>query len=428
MARRRKVCEGSEAKTVKLFPVYCILLVMATAPLETFDVGGMARTPSVARALAWTSRNGDWITQQQIRLTEIPAPTFQEKERGQALKKIFESIGMKARADKVGNIVAERPGASSDVLLIAAHLDTVFPAGTDVKVRREGQRMTAPGIADNGAGLAALLAAARALNEGRVRTGWTIVFAGDVGEEGEGNLLGIHALVESYRPRLRAVIALDGAAADYVATQGLASRRFEIVVTGPGGHSWYDFGAPNPITALARGIVRFSGIRLPDLPRTSYNFGVIEGGTSVNSIPGRASVKVDMRSEDEATLSKLESTLTDSMQAGVRDEMAASAASGPLDIKFTSLGVRPGGALAKNSSLLAAIQEVDVFLGNQSRLETSSTDANVPLSVGIAAVAIGGGGEGGGAHSLREWYDGSSRNAGLHRLLLTILAVAGVQS
>ena len=221
-------------------------------------------------------------------------------------------------------MIAERPGADpNSIILLAAHLDTVFPAGTEVRVKKNGNRLVGPGIADNGAGLAALIGVARALSEGRVRTNKTIIFAGDVGEEGEGNLRGIRALIDAYRPRLAAVIAVDGASTEHITTQGIASHRFEVTITGPGGHSWSDFGAPNPITALARGIVKFSSLTVPEDPRSSYNFGVVEGGTSVNSIPARAIVKVDLRSEEEAEVVKMEASLRDAMQAGIKEEMAA---------------------------------------------------------------------------------------------------------
>ena len=247
-----------------------------------------------------------------------------------------------------------------------------------------------------------------------MRTTKTLVFAGDVGEEGEGNLRGIRALVDEFGPRLSAVIAIDGPSTEHVTTQGIASRRFEVTITGPGGHSWSDFGAPNPITALSRGIVKFSSVKVPDDPRSSYNFGVIEGGTSVNSIPSRATVKIDLRSEEESELDRLESTLRDSMQAGMKDETAASRSGGDsLRIEINSLGARPSGKLAEDSPLLEMVRNVDRFLGTRSRLERSSTDANIPLSQGIPAIAIGGGGKGSGSHTLAEWYDPTGRELGL---------------
>jgi tripeptide aminopeptidase len=404
---------------------------MASLSTRTADdsIEKLAETSSVSRALVWIEKNSDWITEQQIRITEIPAPEFEEARRGEYLKQLFEANGLRVRVDKVGNVIGERAGSDpNSVVLLAAHLDTVFAAGTDVKVKRDGSRLTAPGIADNSAGLASLVGLARALHESQIHTKSTIVLAGDVGEEGEGNLRGIRALVEAYRPKLTAVIAVDGASTEHITTQGIASHRFEVVITGPGGHSWSDFGAPNPITAIARGIVKFSSVPVPDDPRSSYNFGTIEGGTSVNSIPSRAAVKVDLRSEQEAEVGKMERSLRESMHTGLRDELAAAnESSDALQIIFRSLGARPAGKISDNAPLVDAIRSVDRFLGNRSRLERSSTDANIPLSLGIPAVSLGGGGKGGGSHTLAEWYDSSGRDLGLKRLFLATLTLAGVQ-
>ena len=416
---------------MNLARIGCILIFMATFSTRATEdlIEKLAQDPRCARAIDWIDQNSDWVTDQQARLSEIPAPEFDESRRGAYLKKTFDQAGLKAHVDKTGNVIAERPGSNpKSVVLVVAHLDTVFPAGTDVSVKRKGTRLEGPGISDNAAGLAAVIGAARAISDSRVATGKTIVFAGDVGEEGEGNLRGIRALVESYGARLAAVIAVDGASSDHITTQGIASRRFEIRITGPGGHSWSDFGAPNAITALARGIVKFSSYRVPDEPRSSYNFGVIEGGTSVNSIPASASVKVDLRSEEESELAKMESALRDAMQNGVREEIAATHALGDsLPANFRSLGARPAGKLAENSPLLETVRSVDQYLGIRSRIERSSTDANFPLSQGIPAVALGGGGKGGGSHTTAEWYDATGRELGLKRIVLITLALAGVQ-
>src|SRR6202166_4388568 len=232
---------------VKLTLICGIFLMMATlyARAAGDSIEKLADDPACARALAWIATSAAWLTDQQIRLTEIPAPEFKEAPRAEYLKKIFEAAGLKVQLDKIGNVIAERPGSDANsVILLAAHLDTVFPAGTDVHVKRHGNRLTAPGVADNGAGLAALAGLARALSESRINTTKTIVLAGDVGEEGEGNLRGIRALVESYGPRLAAVIAVDGPSTEHITTQGIASRRIEVSVSGPGGHSWSDFGEP----------------------------------------------------------------------------------------------------------------------------------------------------------------------------------------
>ena len=423
--------KNCRTKLVKLTLICCIFLMMATlyARAAGDSIEKLADDPACARALTWIEKNSAWVTDQQIHLTEIPAPEFKEAPRAEYLKKIFEAAGLNVQLDKIGNVIGERPGSEpNSIILLAAHLDTVFPAGTDVRVKRKANRLSAPGIADNGAGLAALAGLAHALYESRIHTTKTIILAGDVGEEGEGNLRGIRALVDTYGSRLAAVIAVDGASTEHITTQGIASHRFEIAITGPGGHSWSDFGAPNPITALSRGIVKFSALPVPDDPRSSYNFGMIEGGTSVNSIPSRAAVKVDLRSEDETEVNKMERALRDAMQSGAREEMsAAHDENDTIRVIVRSLGSRPAGKLADNAALLETVRSVDRFLGNRSRVERSSTDANIPLSLNIPAVSLGGGGKGGGSHTTAEWYDATGRELGLKRLFLATVALAGVQ-
>jgi len=379
--------------------------------------------------MAWFAPNLKWINDQQARLTEIPAPPFQEGQRAAAVKALLSASGLNVQIDAAGNVIGELPGLhEKEVVVLSAHLDTVFPAGTDVKVRRDGNRMLAPGISDNGTGLAALAAIARAIHDAQIKPQRTIFFVANVGEEGEGNLRGMRALVDSYHDRLKAVIVLDGAGTDHVTTIALASRRLEVVINGPGGHSWSDFGMPNPINALVRGSVRFINTKVPASPRTTFNLGQIDGGTSVNSIPYEAHLKVDVRSESEDELARLESALRECIAAGVRDEMETSRdrSRGKLEWKVEVIGSRPGGELAADSPLLAALRAADVTVANESRIERSSTDANVPLALGIDAISIGAGGNGGGAHSLQEWYDPAGRELGLKRALLTLLGIADV--
>ncbi len=389
----------------------------------------LADRPQVREALNWLDDNLDWTTAQQVRLTEIPAPSFEEAKRAQAVKEILSADGLSVFTDKVGNVVGELRGTEDkDVVLLAAHLDTVFPAGTEIKVRREGDRLLAPGISDNGTGLAGLLAVARAMQSAKIKPLRTILFAANVGEEGEGNLRGMRALIDAYRPKLRAVIVLDGSGIDHVTTKALASRREEVVVSGPGGHSWSDFGMPNPINALVRGAVRFINTKVPTAPRTTFNLGQIAGGTSVNSIPFEATLKVDLRSENEDEITRMETALRDCIAAGVKDEVdnARDRTRGKLEWKMNLIGSRPGGELAQDSALLEALRAADDFIANKSRNERSSTDANIPLSMGIDAIAIGAGGNGGGAHSLQEWYEPAERELGLKRVLLTLLGVSGL--
>lgn len=392
---------------------------------------GLVDDPRVRAALDWFQKNLQWINEEHIRLTEIPAPSFQEEKRAAAVSALMSSDGLRVHGDAIGNVIGELRGENEkEVVMVTAHLDTVFPQGTAVKVREEGGRMIAPGISDNGTGLIAILAMARAMQEAGVRPQSTLLFAANVGEEGEGNLRGMRALIEAYRPRLKAVIVLDGSGTDHVTTKALASRRVEVLISGPGGHSWSDFGMPNPINALVRSSVRFINTKVPAIPRTTFNLGQIEGGTSVNSIPHEAKLKVDLRSENEDEIVRLESALRDCVAAGVKDEMdnARDRSKGKLEWKVSLIGSRPGGELAAGSKLIAALNAADEYVGNQSRIERSSTDANIPLSLGIEGVAIGAGGNGGGAHSLQEWYEPAGREIGLKRALLTVLGVSGVSA
>jgi acetylornithine deacetylase/succinyl-diaminopimelate desuccinylase-like protein len=385
----------------------------------------------VTRVLEFLRSTVSATTDEQIRITEIAAPPFHEGPRAAYMRKLLAAAGLRVTTDGTGNVIGEYPGSSQDVVMLSAHLDTVFPADADVRVKREGGRLLSPGISDNGTGLASLVAVALAFREAKIKTRSTILFIANVGEEGEGNLRGMRALVDAYKKNLKYVIVLDGSATEYVTTAALASRRVEVVITGPGGHSWSDFGVPNPVHALGRGIARFVAGRVPEFPRTSFNIGQIAGGTSVNSIPERASMKVDLRSESEAELGKLEAFLRESVRTGVSEEAAAARDRGVggsasmLDLKFTVLGVRPAGELPENSPLLAALLSADRQLGNQSRRERSSTDANIPLSLGIPAISLGAGGRSRGAHTLEEWYDPAGRELGLQRVALTLLGVAG---
>src|SRR5438309_6750615 len=338
-----------------------VLSTRNSARASRSSAADITADPRVRQALAKLAGEAASVTEEQIRITEIPAPTFRESLRGTHLAKLLSDAGPKVHTDQAGNVIGERAGsAKGEFVLVTAHLDTVFPAGTDVHVRRDGSKLRAPGISDNGSGLATLPALARIMRDTKLETRSSILFAADVGEEGEGNLRGIRKLVENYHKQLRYVIALDGASIDYVTTAALASRRVEITITGPGGHSWSDFGVPKPIDALARGIALFVKTPPPDSPRTTFNIGSVEGGTSVNSIPAKATIKVDLRSEAESEILKLEAGLRRAIQTGVDEEMQAAhehgmAGGGGLSIDTKVLGVRPGGELVEHSPLLSAV-------------------------------------------------------------------------
>jgi tripeptide aminopeptidase len=422
--------------SITLAILWVILVTMPAHSIRAFaspslqDRARLAENPKIGAALDWFHKNLSSINDTHIRLTEIPAPSFKESARAAAVESLFEQSGLHTEMDSTGNVIATLPGASPDKIILSAHLDTVFPEGTDVKVHRDRDRWSAPGISDNGAGLAALVAIARAFQSAQIHPQLTIVFAANVGEEGEGNLRGMRALIDQYSAHLKGVIVLDGSSTEHVTTKALASRRLEAIITGPGGHSWSDFGLANPINAVVRASVRFINTKVPTTPRTTFNLGQIEGGTSINSIPHEARLKVDIRSESESELTRLETALRDCIAAGVRDEneSARDRSRGRLDFKVDLLGSRPGGELRADSPLLAALRAADDYIGNQSRQERSSTDANIPLSQGIDAISIGAGGNGGGAHSLQEWYDPQGRETGLQRAFLTLVGAAGIAS
>jgi tripeptide aminopeptidase len=430
----RELKRRDEKRTMKHVIVWVILLSMPlrsslAQPPRQASASEITKHPQTQVALDWFEPHQSLINEIQIKLAEIPAPSYQEEQRAAAVDALLGAAGLTTHRDKTGNVIGELRGVNEkEVVMLSAHLDTVFPAGTDVKVHREGERLNGPGISDNGTGLAALVAIARAMQAAKIKPRRTILFAANVGEEGEGNLRGMRALVDAYRANLKAAIVLDGSGTDHVTTKALASRRLGVAITGPGGHSWSDFGMVNPINALVRGSVRFINTKVPTTPRTTFNLGQIEGGTSVNSIPHEAKLKVDIRSESEEELTRLEAALRECMAAGARDEQesARDRSKGHLELKVELLGSRPGGELAAGSPVLAALRAADEFVANRSRLERSSTDANIPLSMGIDAIAIGAGGNGGGAHSLQEWYEPSGREMGLKRALLTLLEVAGI--
>jgi acetylornithine deacetylase/succinyl-diaminopimelate desuccinylase-like protein len=423
--------------TVKRVLLWVILLAMpvrsAVSAHRSSQTPQISDNAEVRAALAWLKQNSTSVTEQQVRLTEIPAPPFQESQRAEAVKGLLAAAGLQVQIDKLGDVIGILNGVTtktglSEAVMLSAHLDTVFPPGTDVKVRRDGTRLLAPGISDNGTGLASLIAIAGAIHAANIKPQRTILFVANVGEEGEGNLRGMRALIDTYHSNLKAVIVLDGSGTDHVTTKALASRRLEVTITGPGGHSWSDFGLPNPINALVRGSVRFINTKVPASPRTTFNLGQVQGGTSINSIPHEANLKVDIRSESEDELVRLEVALRDCVAAGVRDEMevARDRSKGKLEWNVDLLGSRPSGELRLDSPLIFALRAADDFVANQSRNERSSTDANIPLSVGIDAISIGAGGNGGGAHSLQEWYDPQGREIGLQRALLTLLGVSGI--
>ena len=289
--------------------------------------------------------------------------------------------------------------------------------------------MHGPGVSDNGAGLTALLALARLVktHPGLTELFRDVVLIANIGEEGEGNLSGMRYLCRqsSTGGRIRAFVILDGPNTDHVTSQALASRRFDITVSGPGGHSWSDYGITNPVHALSRAISNFTDHRFPGngSPRSSYNFGIIEGGTSINSIPSQARAKVDIRSENAARIDEIAALLTQVVERALEIENDR-ATGGKVTAKIKEIGTRPGGRLPEDSTILQCIRAVDAHLGIRSHLDCASTDANIPLSLGLPAISIGAGGQGGGAHTPQEWFYPEGRELGLKRILLTLAVLA----
>ncbi len=391
-------------------------------------------------ALAEVRSAGEWFRLQEPRFAEyqmevarIAAPPFGEGNRAAWLADRFREIGLNdVETDKVGNVFAVHPGYGNRYVALSAHIDTVFPASTPLNVRQQGSKLYGPGVSDNGAGIAAMLAVAEALQTTRIPHALPFVFIGNVGEEGEGDLRGMRHVFATprWKNSIAYSIVVDGAGSDTVVAEALGSRRFEVIVRGPGGHSWSDFGAPNPIIVLSRTIDVFSLTPVPGSPKTTFNVGVIRGGTSVNSIPESASMRVDLRSTSMAEIDRLERALRTALARAVATENQAAASQTArkpqaVQSEVVEIGNRPAGELTPDARVLKVIRAVDAHLGNAAQVQRASTDANIPLSLGREAIAIGGGGSGGGAHTLQEWFDGNGRDLGLKRILLTMLALAG---
>ncbi len=395
------------------------------------SVAEFAALPAVRKALARLASYEDWITDRQAEFCAIPAPSFEEHARAEYFVRQFTRLKLEnVRQDSEGNVLAEIPGAAAKrdrkIVAVTAHLDTVFPRNTAVAVRRERGRLLGPGVTDNGAGLSALLAVARVVRECAIETRDTLLFVPNVGEEGQGNLRGMRHLLShgSLTEKLRAVLVVDGPGHEHVVTEGLGSRRFEVSFEGPGGHSWRDFGTVNPVYALGRAVGEIAGVPLSEGAQSTCSVTEIRAGTSVNSIPTSATMKVDIRSSCENEMTRLAARVKEIAEAASEHE-SRRASRGGLRVAITDIGHRPAAALPENARILAVLREVDQHLGIATRLEQSSTDANVPFSLGIEAVCIGAGGRGGGTHSTAEWFDPEGRVLGLQRILLATIALAG---
>jgi len=404
--------------------------------LEAFGakaVAELADTDGVRECLQWFRREKHWINARHLDLCRIPAPTFQEQARAEWIADQFRETGWETRLDRAGNVIASMDGGwEGPFVALTAHLDTVLaPRGPDdITVKGDGM-FQGPGVSDNGSGLVALLAIARAIRSCPPISDCRrpLLLVANVGEEGEGNLSGMRFLCRQspLGSRIKAFVVLDGPSTDQITCRALASRRFEITLAGPGGHSWSDYGVANPVHALSRAITLFSDNGHNGVGpagdesglRSSFNFGTIDGGTSINSIPTTARAKVDMRSESPVRVEEMAVLLTSCLEQALKVENDRSSGS-RLTGKIREIGSRPAGCLPDDAPILRFLRAVDAHLGIRSHLDCASTDANIPLSMGLHAVSIGAGGRGGGAHTPEEWYHPEGREIGLQRILLAL--------
>jgi acetylornithine deacetylase/succinyl-diaminopimelate desuccinylase-like protein len=409
------------------------LAVALLAALAT-DTAAQGTDPStnaaVRDALARIRSDNAWTIEQQVSICEVPAPPFMEEQRGAEMKRRFEALGFRnVRIDSIGNVIAERPGTGGGpVVVIAAHLDTVFPEETDVSVTREGTTLRGPGIGDDCRGLAVLLAVAKAMSAANVSTTGTIYFVANVGEEGPGNLRGVKHLFEKPPAKIDYFISVDGTGLG-LTSRAVGSNRYRVSFKGPGGHSYGAFGMTNPIHAMGRAIARIAEIQVPRSPRTTFSVGIVEGGTSVNTISPLGQMDVDLRSESPDELAKLDAQFKAAVQAALVEERARWPQSrAPVDVEIETIGIRPAAAPPDSSTIIRAAQAAAGTLGFEAPGGASSTDANWPMSLGIQAITIDGGGQGRGAHSVTESYDDGDRGwLGPQWALLVITRLSGVR-
>ncbi|WP_414902514.1 M20/M25/M40 family metallo-hydrolase [Sphingomonas flavalba] len=423
-----------------LFGVAAALLLASSAHAAPAVRGGDAPVKAIVASPQWKAARDalkaghDRFVSDIVTITEIPAPPFGEEKRGAAVRAMFDQIGLSdVRVDAVGNVIGLRKGTGADngLVVIAAHLDTVFPAGTDVKVKREGTVLSAPGIGDDSRGVAALIAIARALDAGKIRTKRDILFIANVGEEGQGDLRGVRHFFgnDPLAKRTSAFFSVDGTDASRIVNGGVGSKRYRAIFRGPGGHSYGAFGLVNPMVAMAKSVAALYEISPPKDPKTTYSASVTGGGTSVNSIPNAVFMEFDMRSESAAELAALDGKFRAIVEQAVADENAArSTRAGTISVELKVIGERPAGQTPDDSSLVRNTQAAIRAVGLSPTLEASSTDSNIPMSIGVPAVTIGSGGIGARAHALDEHIDVAEplSSQGLIAALTSLVAAAGL--
>lgn len=402
------------------------VLLVAAFVARAQDPAALIREPKIQTALDVAKRNEPNTIERQIRICEIAAPPFHEQTRGVEMRRLFSDSGLQnVYTDKAGNVIGSRPGKSEHPhLVISAHLDTVFPEGTNVRVTREGTVLKGPGIGDDCRGLTILLAIVQALNEAKIQTPGTITFVADVGEEGLGDLRGMKTLFsESMKGEIDKFVSIDGTGSGIV-TVGVGSNRYRVTFSGPGGHSYGSFGMANPIHAMGRSIAKIADFEVPSDPKTTFNVGRVGGGTSVNAIASEAWMEVDLRSPDIRSLNILDAKFHTAVRAAVEEENRRWNNRGKVSVSIEVVGVRPAGETPIDSAIVQTALQVSRALGIQDDLRESSTDANVPMNLNIPAITIGGGGRGSGTHSLEESFDTKDSWLGTQRAVLLAIALA----
>jgi acetylornithine deacetylase/succinyl-diaminopimelate desuccinylase-like protein len=393
------------------------------------DLEAILANPKIVKSLDDIKADDERTFAEQKRITEIPAPPFKEKVRAEYFQKRMQELGLKdAAIDAEGNVIALRKGSGGGrpKLVVSAHLDTVFPEGTDVTVKEKDGAIVAPGIGDDSRGLAALLSLIKVMNENQIATVGDIMFVGTVGEEELGNLRGVKALFRDHTD-IDGFISIDGLGITRVVNQATGSHRYEFTFRGPGGHSFQEFGLPSATHAMGRAIAKISELQPPSDPKTTFTVGTVTGGTSVNAIAAEAKMAVDMRSNSEEELLKLEARLLELVKEAVTDENARWK-SDKMSVEVKLIGDRPAGIVPMDSPIVQATQRTvaAVTKGPRPTFAGSSTDSNIAMSLGIPAVTIGGGGEGGNWHSRNEWYKPTNAWYGPQNALLTVLMLSGL--
>jgi len=418
--------------TLRHIPALAALLLPAAAGAQQVRLAD--RDPAVQRAMAALQQQQAWTLQQQISICEIPAPPFKEAERAEEFRKRMVALGYtNTRIDSEGTVISSLGQGNGPTVMIAGHLDTVFPEGTDVKTTRTGERIAGPGIGDDCRGVAVILTLAKIFKETGITPRGTVYLVGNVGEEGPGNLRGVrHLLTKEFPGKINYFISVDGAGGAGITSRAVGSHRYTISFEGPGGHSYGAFGMTNPMHAMGRAIARIADLPVPAGAKTTFNVGIVRGGTSVNTITPLAQMEVDMRSESAENLLEMDRRIRAAVDTAVTAELARWPNSrAPITVKYDTIGIRPTGGQRDDAFIvrtaMAAAELLNDGLEWTPRTGASSTDSNLPIAMGIPAITINGGGRSGGAHGTAEWYQETPDSyKGPQFALLIVTSLAGI--